>query len=271
VDDELYAQLAGRGPNDALLGHAFISLVEPHRGHESAYTRWYEDDHFHAGAMAFPWWFSGRRWLAPAALRAQRASSDPTADLDLGWTLGTYWITAQRLTEQARWLEATIARLRPAGRMFEERTHVMTGFFDLRSEWQRVGHQPRAVHALEYPYGGVVLEIIDPVPGADLSEWLRTDYISRRLTVDGAGQCLWFAPVPWPGAGPTSWFEYADGVASERAVLLWFLDEAPSELWADTFGQHRSVIEASGAGSLAFVGGFVPAMPGTDRYLDQIR
>jgi hypothetical protein len=271
MDEELYAELAGRGPNDAVLGHAFISLVEPHRGYESAYTRWYEDDHFQAGAMAFPWWFSGRRWIATADLRALRAGSDAATTLDQGWSLGTYWITARRLTEQVRWLEATIPRLTAAGRMFEHRTHVMTGFFDLKDEWQRADHQPRAVHALEYPYAGLVLEIIDQsaAEGVPLATWLRDTFVPQRLAAGEAAQCLHFAPLPWPGAGATSWFDYAEASA-QRAVLVWFLEQDPRTTWP-SFARHQAAIDDAGVGSLAFIGGFVPALPGTDRYLDQIR
>ena len=33
------------------LGSALFTLVEPHTGHEVAYNRWYERDHFYAGCM----------------------------------------------------------------------------------------------------------------------------------------------------------------------------------------------------------------------------
>lgn len=256
--------LAAHGPIDAVLGHAFLTLVEPHVGHEAAYTRWYEDDHFHAGAMAFPWWFSGRRWLAPRDLRALRDSSDPTVDLDRGWSFATYWITRGRLAEQARWLETTVARLHAAGRTFAERTHVMTAYYDFHGEWAAAGHQPRAVHALEYPYRGLVLSTVD---GAD-DGWLDR-FVVERLAAGDAAQCLAFRTVPWPGATTPAWFEPAP-VEAGRTTLLWFLEDEPVTRWAGTFGRHRAAVEAAGR-RLGFVGGFVPALTGTDRYLDRIR
>jgi len=36
------------------LGTMLFTLVEPHRGHEVAYNRWYERDHFYAGCMVGP-------------------------------------------------------------------------------------------------------------------------------------------------------------------------------------------------------------------------
>jgi hypothetical protein len=266
-DLDAYAVLAGEGPTEAVLGHAFLTLVEPHAGHDGAYTRWYEDDHFHAGAMAFPWWFSGRRWVATRALRDLRESSDPRADLDRGWSFATYWITGGRLAEQAVWLETTVGRLLRGGRMFSERSHVMTGYHDHVGEWQAAGHGPRGVHALEYPYAGLVMEVVDLGAGRDA--WLVDEHVRPRLDADEASQCLAFAPVAWPGRSEPSWFDYA-ATPQGGVVLLWFLERDPRTGWAETFGTHRDACESAG-GRVAFLGGFVPTLPGTDTYLDEVR
>ena len=49
-----------------------FTMVDPQRGHEVAYNRWYERDHFYAGCLVGPWLFAGRRWVAPRALKALR-------------------------------------------------------------------------------------------------------------------------------------------------------------------------------------------------------
>lgn len=54
---DVYAQVAADQPDGVQLGGALISLVEPSPGYERAYNRYYEDDHFYAGAMAGPWVF----------------------------------------------------------------------------------------------------------------------------------------------------------------------------------------------------------------------
>jgi len=41
------------------LGTILFTLVDPHRGHEVAYNRWYERDHFYAATMAGPGVFAG--------------------------------------------------------------------------------------------------------------------------------------------------------------------------------------------------------------------
>ena len=60
------------------LGSMLLTLVEPHRGHEVAYNRWYERDHFYAGCMVGPVQF--RR----AALRRHGRSQGPARPGPLG-------------------------------------------------------------------------------------------------------------------------------------------------------------------------------------------
>ena len=76
-------------------------MVEPHVGHEHSYNRWYEDDHFNSGAMAMPWMFSGRRWVAPKSLQEFRypAQSKIANPVDLGKYISIYWLTDGRYDE----------------------------------------------------------------------------------------------------------------------------------------------------------------------------
>ena len=46
------------------------------RGHEVAYNRWYERDHFYAGCMVGPWLFAGSRWVATRELKDLRFPDD---------------------------------------------------------------------------------------------------------------------------------------------------------------------------------------------------
>ena len=64
-------------------------------GHERAYNRWYEDDHYNAGAMAFPWMWAGRRWVAPVPYQKVRYPADSAIaqPLEAGKYISTYWIT----------------------------------------------------------------------------------------------------------------------------------------------------------------------------------
>ena len=82
------------------LGSALFTLVEPHPGHEVAYNRWYERDHFYAGCMVGPWLFAGRRWVATRDQKDLRFGDAPDVfgDLRRGSYLATYWIVRASTT-----------------------------------------------------------------------------------------------------------------------------------------------------------------------------
>ena len=77
-----YGELAAVGPYAPDVGHALITMVEPVPGHERQCNRWYADDHFIAGAMAMPWMYAGRRWVATRDLQLLRYG--------VGW-FGVVW------------------------------------------------------------------------------------------------------------------------------------------------------------------------------------
>ena len=73
LTDDPYYHLAQTGPYAPVIGAALITMVEPHVGHERAYNRWYEDDHYNAGAMAFTCTLRAAHSLASALTRLLRA------------------------------------------------------------------------------------------------------------------------------------------------------------------------------------------------------
>src|SRR3954451_24545223 len=88
------------------LGGALVTLVEPHRGHEVEYNRWYERDHFYAGCMIGAQTFAGQRWVATADLKALRTPAEANAvtpDPAVGSYLALYWILAGQFDDWNRW------------------------------------------------------------------------------------------------------------------------------------------------------------------------
>ncbi|KPI17788.1 hypothetical protein OK074_8119 [Actinobacteria bacterium OK074] len=270
-----YAELAAVGPYGVGVGHALITMVEPHPGHEYAYNRWYEDDHYYAGAMAMPWMFAGRRWVATRELQLLRRpeKSAVAEPVTTGCYLSTYWITDGRYDDHMRWTVAINRRLNHDARVYRDRTHVFTAFQDRVTTVYRDGAAgPRDVHALDHPYAGLVLEVVDaetPDARPELLEWLRTRHLPKRLAGSPAALVTVFHPTPLPGDRMT-YVKQVEAVDT-RLTLLWFLEADPRECWTAHFAELPETVGESGLGRVELLAPFIPTVPGTDRYVDLLR
>ncbi|MEU5612473.1 hypothetical protein ACI2L4_01650 [Streptomyces sparsogenes] len=270
-----YAELASVGPYGVRPGHALITMVEPHPGHEHAYNRWYEDDHFIAGAMAMPWIFAGRRWVATRELRRLRypERSAVAQPVTAGCYLTVYWLTEGRYAEHMRWTVGINKRLNRDGRVYQDRTHVFTAFQDHEATVYRDGAAgPRDFHALDHPYAGLVLEVVDaesPERRAELLEWLRARHLPKRLAGSPAAMVTVFRPTPLP-LDRMSYVKQVEGVDT-RLTLLWFLQRDPRDCWEGRFTGLDEDVARSGLGRVELVAPFIPTVPGTDRYVDELR
>lgn len=266
-----YSTLPGEGPYAPAIGSALITMVEPHVGHDHAYNRWYEDDHFNSGAMAMPWMFAGRRWVAPKPLQALRYPDDSiiAKPLDAGKYISCYWITAGRYEDHLRWSVATNQRLLPDGRVYLDRTHVYTSFQEYLGPVYRDATGPRDVHSLDYPYRGLVVEVVDSADDREtLAAWLTGEALPARMAGSAAAQTLLFAPYPLP-EDKMAYVEDVPGL-ERRITLLTLTDVPPDECW-DTFADFGGVVAAAGRGRVELAAPFVPTLPGTDVYVDELR
>ncbi|ADI09464.1 hypothetical protein SBI_06344 [Streptomyces bingchenggensis BCW-1] len=272
---EAYAELASVGPYGVRPGHALITMVEPHPGHEYTYNRWYEDDHFIAGAMAMPWIFAGRRWVATRELRQLRypEKSAIAQPVTAGCYITVYWLTEGRYAEHMKWTVGINKRLNRDGRVYQDRTHVFTAFQDHEATVYRDGAAgPRDFHALDHPYAGLVVEVVDaegPERRAELLEWLRTRHLPKRLAGSPAAMVTGFRPTPLP-LDRMSYVKQVEGVDT-RLTLLWFLQRDPRECWERHFTGLDEDVARSGLGRVELVAPFIPTVPGTDRYVDELR
>ncbi len=279
VDDgtrgDIYAEPAASGPYGVRPGHALITLVEPHPGHEYAYNRWYEDDHYYAGAMAMPWMFAGRRWVATRELRELRypEKSAVAEPVGAGCYLSTYWVTEGRYDDHMRWTVTINKRLNRDGRVHHDRTHVFTSFQNHEATVYRDGAAgPRDFHALDHPYRGLVLQVVDAEEAgrrAELLEWLRSRHLPERLAGSPAAMVTVFRPTPPPG-DRMAYVKQVEGVDT-RLTLLWFLQEDPRECWDGHFTGLDVAVAETGLGRVELVAPFIPTVPGTDAYVDQLR
>ena len=245
------------------LGSMLFTLVEPHRGHEVDYNRWYERDHFYAGCMVGPWLFSGRRWVAPRDLKDLRTGDDPPlfGDDRLGSYLATYFVIEGKHDEHFQWGLDQVKWLHANGRMFAERDHIHTLLYRYRGADRRHEDGVPPELALEHPFPGLVAVMVE----RDRDD---TDVPGYALASDSAiALVLTFDPVPLPPDAPVSQ-PGLEGL-ERRELQLWFVDSDPRNVWRAVTGYADALVELGGA-RVRWASPFVPTIPGTDRYTDQL-
>jgi hypothetical protein len=244
------------------LGSALFTLVEPHRGHEVAYNRWYERDHFYAGCLVGPWLFAGRRWVATRALKDLRFGdeADLFGEVGRGSYLAVYWVIEGKHDEHVRWALDQVRWLHANGRMFDHRDHVHTLLY--RYEWavdRGAGGVPAEL-ALDHPFAGLVATMVERSDGVT-SEDVRVWWESSGTGVLSLG----FAPIPLPPGAPVTQIGL-DGL-ERRTLLLGFDPSVPADGWRG----HRDACAAAGSiGRVLWSAPFVPTIPGTDTYTDAL-
>ena len=180
---------------------------------------------------------------------------------DAGCYISLYWITEGHEADNERWSVVAMGdELMPYGRGFTERLHVYTAFQRYRFAVVRDPGPMQAHLALNAPYTGLVVEVIDAPTEADLpalQSWLVDEHIPKFLPSSPAGIVIAFTPVPFsqgrieqPG---TPAVQPPPGVG-RQLCLLWFLDRDPFICFPDSFTSHVEALAASGKGELRFCG-----------------
>ena len=267
--------MSGEAPRDdepVRLGSMLFTLVEPHRGHEVAYNRWYERAHFYAGCMIGPYNFAGRRWVAPRRLKDLRPhDTSPIApDRLTGSYLALYWVLAGNHEEWNRWAYRQLKQLHADGRMFEQRDHVHTLLYTFDWEVRRDADGVPSALALDHPFRGLVA-VIGEATGEGgreaLDRWYREEHLPGALAGSPAALCLSFSPMPLlvdaPGVAK-------DEGSAARFVHLYFLDDEPGEVFPAQFAAHDEALRESGLGQVLWSSPFIPTIPGTDTYTDEL-
>ena len=258
------------------VGSCLFTMVDPEPGHEVAYNRWYERDHFYAGCLVGPWLFAGRRWVAPRDLKDLRFPDDsPLAvPVDAGSYLAVYWVHEDHHREHFAWAIDQVVDLYKEGRGFNHRIHAHTVL--LHKPWSRYrDDDPVPIElALDHPYQGLAVVALDPAEGTDvdgLNAHLRDEALPALM--DGSAIA---SMVSWryidPVGGETERAPMDLGTPAgppERQVQMFFLDGDPAQSW-HRFRAHAAALADVGAGDVVFAAPFVPTVVGTDIYTDQL-
>jgi hypothetical protein len=252
------------------LGHSMITFVEPHREHVAEYNRWYEHDHAYTAVTTAPGCFAYRRFAATRELKSLRypnpsAVADP---VDKGSYVSLFWFEKDRVGEVFDYSFGVTPALAAAGRMNNDRDHVSTGVYNYLG---CTGRGPAAVPpeiALDHPWAGMVAVWIRPQAGAgvaDLAAWCRNTLDSGISAGSGpVGQVLDFVQCDFPNGMPA-----LTGRVDEL-VRCYFLDTDPRAVWAEAFADLGGSVETGGLGRVALAAPFIPTVPGTDRYQDEL-
>lgn len=257
------------------LGSILVSLLEPEPGTALAFNRWYERDHFYAGCMTGEHFFSGRRFAATRSLKDLRypASSAAVEDTSIGSFLALYWMERGHHREAEDWAVERVLWLYKNGRMDGggARRAVHASFYAHRWAASREDDGIPPEVALDHSYAGVVLAISERPEGVSAEardRWLLDDHLPKALPGSSISLCLSLDPLALPEESPA--YVAPVGGSDRRGLEIYFLDEAPDVVWEAEFAKLGETHAKAGMGELAFVAGFVPTIPGTDRYVDEI-
>jgi hypothetical protein len=248
-----------------------FTIVDPHVGHEVAYNRWYERDHFYAGCLVGPWLFAGSRWVATRELKALRFpaySSIAQPTVQAGSFLAFYWIHADHHEEHHRWASEQARWLYRVNRGFNERTHVHTLMYTLDWTVHRDADPVPLELSPDHRFAGLATIAIERNEGVEQSaidQWFG-DYLPAFLKGSPIASCSTWSPIP-QGEGPMPIPRV------QRTHLLdlqlYFID-APAESCWQRFRALQDDLQATGFGRIVFASPWRPTVPGTDRYTNQL-
>ena len=262
-------------PPPVAIGTLLFSLVEPRRGHERAYNRWYERDHFYAGVLTGPGVLAGRRFVATRALKALRIpvplpADGPMQDPSRGSYLVLYGIQQGEHERFSGWAAERVRALHRAGRMFAERDQVHTAFFRAEGGVARDADGVPPALVLDHPYAGLVVAYFEAPDGgssSELAHWLAESLWPSKLAGSAIAHCLHFSRLPLPDGAPG---DTPVEAPRERLLALCFLDADPRDTWSGQLARLAEEVSDAGRGRLLYAAPFVPTVPGTDRYSDEL-
>ena len=247
------------------LGGALVTLVEPHRGHEVEYNRWYERDHFYAGCMIGAWTISGSRYVATAEHKALRFPDG----------------LARRRRPRGRVLRRALLGPRRQVRRVDEVGHG-PGQLAPRQRPHVPAPRPRPHHDVQVPRrrprrrrrraGGARARPRLPGSRPDDGGAARGQGRARgSSTGSRAGRRP--RPTRWRRSprcrsSPTRRPTCRSRPETERITLLFFDVSDPIDHWAGYETIARDLADAGGR--VVYASPFVKTIPGTDTYTDKL-
>jgi hypothetical protein len=257
-------------------GSMLLTMVDPHKGYESAYNRWYERDHYYAGCMVGPWQLAGSRWVATRELKDLRWGTTAVASpIDAGSYVAIYWVEQGHHKDWDDWALPQVQSLYADGRGFLERTHVHTATFDQVGAAYRDADPVPVELALDHHYDAIVAVWLDGRDGLDAEE------LHQQLVDDGAlGELLadssieiassWTPRPEFRNSRDSAPMSLGSPGGQENRLCQLFFVTGDVRDSLDRFRRYTDRLAADSLADTALVAPFFRTVVGTDTYLDQI-
>lgn len=254
------------------LGSFLFTLVEPERGYERAYNRWYERDHFYAGCMIGPWQFAGARYVATRAEKALVSPSEnPVTQLGRrGSYLGLFWVLDGHHDEWNRWAVDQVNWLHANGRMNPHREHVHTALYNRAMVVARDDDPVPVELALDHRFAGLVAVVGLTPNGVDHQQAQMAMRAELEASLAGTEVALVLHGTPRPLLGDAPGDVPRAPDEDRRFVQLFFLDTLETAAWSPFFATLAERYVARGAGEILWMSPFRPTVVGTDTYTDEL-
>jgi hypothetical protein len=260
--------------NPIRLRAGVVTLLDPKRGAEISFNRYYESERFFTAVMLGPGVIAGRRFVARRHEKEQRRIFDRSLTKERGSFLNIYWVVGDTKTLE-EWTAETVVRLQAEGRTNWDRVPYWA--YRPSFAWSRTGLPDRvpAELALNHDYKGLVMALVRPNNPAlidEASAWYQAEcapqtigdgspsklcvaFEARRRFVPGApGET---APEDFPG----------DDV---QLLLFWFLEDPPDDSWTVIADRHEAALQGSDLMSPTWMSPFIATAPGTDQHMDSL-
>lgn len=254
------------------VGSMLFTMVDPNVGHEVAYNRWYERDHFYGGCMIGPGILAGGRWVATRALKDLRSPADSpfASPVDAGSYLALYFIQEGMVGEHFDWAGKQVGWLYRNGRGFQERSHAHTCLYDFVGADYAPGETVSVELALDHRFEALAVVVTEPEAGTDDEEHLIAVRAAFADDVEsGATRILATWRLRGGGIQGNANAPMAlgtDGGSPDRLVHLLFGDTVAE----DAVARARSSADRLAGARATFVASYYPTNIGTDDYTDQL-
>jgi hypothetical protein len=247
------------------VGSLLFTMVEPHKGHEVAYNRWYERDHFYAGCMIGAWQFAGALYVATKDCKARRypKESPITPDPSIGSYLAVYWVLDDHHDDWNKWGVEQVNWLHANDRMFNERDHIHTALYEYAGEANAPGSSMPVELALDRHYAGMITligEMTDGIDSAAVTSWFQDLPCPGDVALIGT-------PLPLRGDRPS---DVPDTQAANRVLIMTWVEDDPLKAFDDRFASLGDQFADAGLGRIVFASPFLTTVLGTDTYTDQL-